>query len=72
MKKTLEKLEWIIDYYLVYFLYNPNKIDRYHEFMLNKWNLSIEPITLSKSYTEQEETFNGNADISGGLIAQNN
>ena len=37
MKNWIEKLEWLSDYYLVYFLYNPNKIDRYNQYMKDKW-----------------------------------
>ena len=37
MKTLIKKLEWISDYYLVYFLYNPNKTGRYHEHMNHKW-----------------------------------
>lgn len=37
MKKLLQKIDWIIDYYFIYFLYNTNKIDRYHDYMKNKW-----------------------------------
>ena len=36
MKKFFKKIEWIIDYYLVYFLYNVNKLYRYDEYMKNK------------------------------------
>ena len=37
LNKILRKLDWIWDYYFVYFLYNGNKIDRYYEYMKNKW-----------------------------------
>ena len=37
MKKLIEKLEWICDYYLVYFLYNSHKIERYNQYMKGKW-----------------------------------
>ncbi len=37
MKNLLAKLEWILDYYVLYFTYNPNKIDRYHTYMDEKW-----------------------------------
>ena len=37
MKKLIEKLEWFSDYYLIYFLYNPNKIDRYNQYMKDRW-----------------------------------
>ena len=37
MKKILNKIDWIWDYYFVYFLYNANKIKRYHNYMAGKW-----------------------------------
>jgi hypothetical protein len=37
MKKYIKELEYKIDYYLVIFLYNPNKVDRYHQYMTKKW-----------------------------------
>ena len=39
MKKLIEKLEWFNDYYLVYFLYNPNKMDRYYKYMEDRWQM---------------------------------
>ena len=39
MKRMIKKLEWVCDYYLVYLLYNPNKIYRYQKYMEDKWNL---------------------------------
>ena len=39
MKNTSEKLKWIFDYYVVYFLYNPQKIGRYYLYMHEKWNI---------------------------------
>ncbi len=39
MKKYLEKLEWIFDYYVAYFLYNPHKIERYHKYMRSRWDI---------------------------------
>ncbi len=38
MKKITAKLEWILDYYLVYFLYNTNKIEKYNNYLRNKWD----------------------------------
>jgi hypothetical protein len=42
IKKTSTKgpfyrLKWIIDYYIVYFLYNNRKIHRYHQYMSDKY-----------------------------------
>ena len=37
MKKFLKKLDWIWDYYFVYFLYNGNKGHKYKQYMLQKW-----------------------------------
>ena len=42
MKKMIEKLQWLTDYYLVYFLYNPHKIDRYNQYMRDKWGFGEE------------------------------
>jgi hypothetical protein len=39
MTNIIERLEWIIDFYFVYFLYNPNKIDRYVQYMTEKWDI---------------------------------
>ena len=36
----MKMLEWIFDYYIVYFLYNPHKIDRYHDYLRDKLELS--------------------------------
>lgn len=36
-KNLIKQLEWSYDYYFLYFLYNPNKIHRYHRYMLEKW-----------------------------------
>jgi len=38
MQKIIKKLDWIWDYYFVYFLYNAKKLDRYYEYMNKKWN----------------------------------
>lgn len=38
MKKILNKIEWIIDYYFLWMLYNGNKTHKYIEYMNNKWN----------------------------------
>ena len=35
--RFLKKLEWMIDYYLVYFLYNEKKRNRYHKYMKSKY-----------------------------------
>lgn len=37
MKKVLSNLQWVIDYYLVYFMYKTDKIDRYHSYMSEKY-----------------------------------
>lgn len=31
------KLEWFFDYYIVYFLYNGNKREKYIKYMESKW-----------------------------------
>jgi hypothetical protein len=37
MKKFLFKLRWVVDYYIIYFTYNPHKIKRYHDYMVNRY-----------------------------------
>jgi hypothetical protein len=37
MKKFLKELDWVWDYYFVYFLYNDMKKHRYHAHMTKKW-----------------------------------
>ena len=37
MKKFLFNLGWLFDYYVIYFTYNPNKIQRYHEYMTKRY-----------------------------------
>jgi hypothetical protein len=36
-RKALRRLDWIIDYYFVYLLYNDHKVDEYDDYMRNKW-----------------------------------
>jgi hypothetical protein len=42
MNKIIEKIEWIFDYHIAYFLYNPNKIDRYYQYLNERWIFSDE------------------------------
>lgn len=37
IKKVLKKIEWVLDYYFVWLLYNGNKTHRYIEYMENKY-----------------------------------
>jgi len=37
MKKIIEKIDWVFDYYFVIWLYSPRKIDRYSKYMEDKW-----------------------------------
>jgi hypothetical protein len=37
MKKLLRRLDWIIDYYFMVFMYNTHKVHRYHKYMKDKW-----------------------------------
>lgn len=37
LKKVLKKLDWAYDYYILYFMYNERKIDRYYQYMESKW-----------------------------------
>ena len=39
LKNILTSLEWNLDYYLIYFLYNPNKIHNYHTYLNDKWHI---------------------------------
>lgn len=32
-----KNIEWLMDLYIVYFLYNPNKKMRYHKYMIGKY-----------------------------------
>ena len=38
IRKILKKIDWIWDYYFVYFMYNERKLDRYYNYMKNKWD----------------------------------
>jgi hypothetical protein len=49
MIKFKIKLEWIFDYYIAYFLYNPKKIDRYFRYMDQKWEIEPEMIQQGDS-----------------------
>ena len=40
IKKELRRLDWIHDYYFVYFLYKTEKINQYYEYMNNKWGFN--------------------------------
>jgi hypothetical protein len=33
---TIE-IKWIFDYYIAYFTYKTDKLDRYHDYMIQKW-----------------------------------
>jgi hypothetical protein len=37
MKTFLKKFEWLYEYYIVYYLFSPNKLQRYHTYMRRKW-----------------------------------
>ena len=37
MRKLLNKLHWTFDYYILYMMYNEKKLNRYHEYMKQKW-----------------------------------
>ena len=50
MIKFKIKLEWIFDYYIAYFLYNPKKIDRYFQYMDQKWEIEPEIIQPIDTY----------------------
>lgn len=49
MRNLLKKISWVIDYYLMYFMYNERKKIRYHRMMVNKWGKKyIQRITQKK------------------------
>jgi hypothetical protein len=50
MKKYLFNLGWLFDFYVIYFTYNPNKIQRYHEYMTKKYGNKYTDL-----FTEPEE-----------------
>ena len=37
ISKFIKKIEWVVDYYFVWILYNGNKKHKYIEYMENKW-----------------------------------
>jgi hypothetical protein len=37
LKQFLTEIDWRWDYYFLIFLYNPNKVHRYHKYMTDKW-----------------------------------
>jgi hypothetical protein len=37
MKKFLKKIEFFIDYYFTWMLYNGRKTDDYNNYMIKKW-----------------------------------
>jgi len=56
MKTIADKLEWIFDYYIAYFLYNPNKIDQYNQFLIEKWEFfPEEPHGINKNKIREKD-----------------
>lgn len=49
IKKIAKKLEWIFDYYIAYFLYNPRKVDLYHNYLREKWDFGPEELGISEN-----------------------
>lgn len=37
MRSFFKKIEYLIDIYVVYFMYSPNKKHRYYSYMKRKW-----------------------------------
>jgi hypothetical protein len=37
MRKLRDNIEWFLDFYVAYFLYNSKKLHRYHKYMIGKW-----------------------------------
>ena len=54
MRKWLVNLEWICDYYLVYFLYHPRKIEQYHQYMNDKWIIEVIVSDFSANSNQEE------------------
>ena len=52
MNRLINQLDWIFDYYVAYFMYNPNKIDVYYKYMFDKWN-----VNLNTKFEKQTENF---------------
>lgn len=50
MKKFLFNLSWLFDYFVIYFTYNPNKIQRYHRYMIKRYGKKYTDL-----FTEPEE-----------------
>lgn len=50
IKKLIRKIDWWIDYYFVWMLYNNNKSHQYIEYMENKW---LNPNYKKKSFKPQ-------------------
>ncbi len=69
MKNLIEKLEWWFDYYLVFFLYNPNKIDRYHQYMEEKWEVQSGRLPVPINDDVSRESINPDPDIEIGAKA---
>lgn len=44
MKLFIYRISWIYDYYIVYFLYNPQKINTYYTYMFDKWNINLDQL----------------------------
>lgn len=41
LKRVIKKIEFWFDVYVVYFLYNDRKLDRYYTYMRKKWGNDI-------------------------------
>lgn len=37
LRRALRRLDWTIDYYFIYLLYNDHKLDEYDDYMKKKW-----------------------------------
>ena len=37
LKRVTKKIDWFFDIYVVYFLYNTKKLDRYYAYLRKKW-----------------------------------
>ena len=50
MRNLFKKIQWKIDYYVAFLLYNSDKFDYYYEYLTRRWHLKTTTINLAKCY----------------------
>ena len=55
MKRIINQLDWIFDYYIAYLMYNDHKMSAYYKYMIDKWNINLEP-KLDRSIRNSDKT----------------